>query len=523
MVGLIVRLRWRLWSRVVQRNTGLLVATVLGLTGGAGLGLLAVSGLVVLRSAALEQRSVAVAALTALTIGWLMLSALSGSSDSTVDPARFALLPVRAHLLARGLLAAVLTGIPSVILAGVALASVVTWSQSLGTALAALLGAVLGLLTTVLLARVVVGALAGVMGTRRGRGISAAMISALAFLPAIGGILFGNAVSAGQFVQLDVAGIARTLAWTPPGWAWGIPLHLAHGDLAGALAATLLAGALVVVLWRAYVHLVERTLTRPLTSVGGQRIRGRGLIVRAASLGPVGVIAARRLVMWRRDSRLVTVAVQSFVLPVILVGQAVLTDQTWSAAMALIMLAVLSGLSLLNDLAYDGTAWAAHVLSGVAGWQDRLGRVLATAVLYVPLLVILYAVVAGLGYLGDEVRWAAYVLVALGAALGSSSLIGAVMPGHAPRPGGNPFASTSGSGTEGFLGGLLAVAVPLLLMLPLVLAGGLLPDGLWLSGVLVVVALAWGGALVAAGVALGGRRLDRRAPEMLDRLRRAEL
>lgn len=523
MVGLVVRLRWRLWSRLVQRNTGLLVATVIGMVTAGGLGLFAMGGLVALRGAALEQRAVAVAGLTVLTVSWLIMSALSGSADSTVDPARFALLPVRPPVLARGLLAAVLTGIPSLILGAVALASVVTWSQSPGTFVAAVVAAVLGLLTTVLLARVVVGSLAGVMGTRRGRGVSAAVISVLAFLPALGGIVLGNAVSAKLFEELDLLGISGALAWTPPGWAWGIPLHLAAGDPLGALTAGLLAGALVVALWRAYVRLVGRALTRPLTSVGGQTIRGRGVILRCAPLGPVGVIAARRLAMWRRDSRLVTVAVQSLVLPVVLVGQAVLTDQTWSAVMALIMLAVLSGLNLLNDLAYDGTAWSAHVLAGVAGWQDRLGRVVGTAILYVPLIAILYAVVAGLGYLGDELRWVAYVVVALGAALGSSSFIGAVLPGYAPPPGGNPFASTTGSGTEGLLGGLLALAVPSLLLLPVVIAGTLLPEGLWVSAILVVVAIAWAAALVTIGVVLGGQRLDRRAPETLDRLRKAEL
>ena len=30
MVALLIRLRWRLWSRLVRRNTGLLVSTILG-------------------------------------------------------------------------------------------------------------------------------------------------------------------------------------------------------------------------------------------------------------------------------------------------------------------------------------------------------------------------------------------------------------------------------------------------------------------------------------------------------------
>lgn len=522
MVGLIVRLRWRLWSRLVQHNIGLLVATIIGAVSGLGVTVLAVGLLIALRSTAIEWRAAVVAAFALMTFGWTALSVLGGAADSTVDPGRFALLPVRPRELARGLLAASLTGIPPVLLTIVALTSVITWSQSLATAAAALVAAVLGVLTTVLLARVAAAALGGVMRSRRGRMVSALAISMLALLPAVSSLYIGRPSTAAQLGDIDALGVARTLGWTPLGWGWSLPVHVALGEPAAAVAAALLALTLIAGLWRLYEHLVARTLTTPLTSVGSQRIRGRSLILRWARFGPVGAIAARRLAMWRRDGRLVTIGIQSMIMPVILVSQALVTGLSWTARFALVMLAVFAGLQLLNDLAFDGSAWAMHLQAGTAGWEDRLGRVIAALIVYVPLLAALYALLAALDMITDGGRWLAYVLVGLGSSLGSAAVIGAVLPGNAPPPGGNPFASTTGMGTQGMLAGLAALAIPLLCIVPVAVAGSLLPDTTVVTVVLVMASAAVGGGFIVAGIVVGGQQLDRRAPELLDRLRRAE-
>lgn len=522
MVGLVVRLRWRIWSRLVQRNTGLLVATIMGVLFGLAMTFLAAGLLLALRSTALELRAAAVMAFAMLTFGWTALSVLSGAADSTVDPARFALLPVRPRELARGLLAATLTGVPPALLLVVALTSVITWSQSIGSAAAALVAAVLGVLTTVLLARVVSGALGAIMRSRRGRMASALAITVIAILPAMGGLYAGRPGATARLGDIDALGIARTVGWTPLGWGWSLPLHVALGEPAMAVAAALLALTLIAGLWWLYVRLVARALTAPLTSVGSQRIRGRSLIVRWSRHGPVFAIAARRLVMWRRDSRLVTIAIQSTIMPVILVGQALVTGVPWTARFALVMLAVFAGLHLLNDLAFDGTAWAMHVQTGTAGWEDRLGRVLAAVITFLPGLAVLYAVLAVLDLISGGGRWLAYVLVGFGASVGSASVLGAVIPGNAPPPGGNPFASTTGMGTQGVLSGLVALAVPLLCIAPVAVVGAVLPDTAAATMALVAASAVGGGAFVLAGVVVGGQQLDRRAPELLDQLRRAD-
>ncbi|MGA8048308.1 MAG: hypothetical protein WCA30_18800 [Dermatophilaceae bacterium] len=523
MIGLVVRLRWRLWSRLVQRNTGLLVSTILGVLVGLVLTALAVAALAGIGLGAPQLRGAVVIGLAMLTLSWTVLSVLAAAADSTVDPSRFAVLPVRPRPLAVALFTAVLTGIPPVLLAVVALTTVVTWSDRPASAVAALGSAVLGVLLTVLLARVVVGMLAGVMSSRRGRAVGAALISLVALTPAALGLALGSGLPATTLDTADLDAAATVVGRTPVGWPWAIPMHVQAGDHVGAAVTTVLTLAVIAALWAGYERQVAGALTAPLRSVGDQRIRGRGLILRWAPFGTLGVIAARRLVMWRRDTRLVTVAVQSLVLPLLLVTQSLITGEAWSARIALIALAVLSGLTLLNDLAYDGTSWALHVTTGVRGWQDRLGRVIGTALLYVPLLAILYAVLTALDLVPAGTRWPALVIVALGAGLGTACLVGALMPGVAPRPGGNPFASTTGSGAQGLVGGLIAFVVPIACLVPVAVAGLVVPSTPVAQAALLAVSVGWAAALLGGGVVLGGLRLDARAPEMLDRLRRAEL
>ena len=67
--------------------------------------------MVALRFTSLELTAdVTVLAFSVLTLGWLLMSLLVFGIDETVDPAKFALLPVRARELLPGLLVAGLVG-----------------------------------------------------------------------------------------------------------------------------------------------------------------------------------------------------------------------------------------------------------------------------------------------------------------------------------------------------------------------------------------------------------------------------
>ncbi|QIM20370.1 hypothetical protein G7075_03125 [Phycicoccus sp. HDW14] len=321
----------------------------------------------------------------------------------------------------------------------------------------------------------------------------------------------------------DAGASARIASWTPLGWSWGLPYDVATGRWWQAGVQLVLAVALVVLLWEVWVRQLARTLTSPMTAGGGQRIGRARLLPAALGHSPTATIAARRIRAWYRDSRLVSIALRTAVLPVFFVVQSALTGSGAFAGVGVVTLAVFAGLTLMNDLAFDGPAWWVHVSTGVRGWEDRLGRALASTIVFGPVLVVTFVVAASLGLLAPVVPWAGVSIAAFLASLGLAVGVGAVLPGTAPRTGGNPFAASSGGAAQGCLTALISFVGPLVLVLPVGVAAALTagsPVGRW---VVLVLAVAYGGALLLAGVVLGGRRLDERAPEMLGQLAHAQI
>ncbi|GAA4413871.1 hypothetical protein GCM10023168_37030 [Fodinibacter luteus] len=523
MTALVVRLRLAMWRTAMARSTLHLVSSILG-----GLGALAVLALlgptlVLLSGQPLRVTALTVPLFTVLTLMWTVLALIAAGVDATLDPARFAVLPLRAPELARGLLAAALTGIPAVMLSGLALAQVGAWFGHPAAVPAALLGGVLGVLTAVLLSRAVTSALARVMTTRVGRVLGAVVVSLATLLPLGLNLLLTTGSVVADLTAFDATRSATVASWTPVGWAWALPFDVATGRWGSAAAHLVLAVGLVGLLWVVWMRLLARSLTSPLTSSGGQRI-GRGLLLPALlGTSPTATIAARRVRAWYRDSRLVGIALRTGVLPVFFVVQAVLTDAPGLAGVGIVTLAVFAGLTLMNDLAFDGPAWWLHVAVGVRGWEDRLGRALASTVVFGPVVVLTYAVSLALGVISSPVPWLTVVVVAFLASLGLAVAVGAVLPGTAPRTGGNPFAATSGGAAQGCLTAIVSFVGPVLLTLPaavLAVATSGSGAGRWVA---LGVGTGYGLGLLALGVVLGGRRLDRRAPELLAQLDAAQL
>ena len=186
-------------------------------------------------------------------------------------------------------------------------------------------------------------------------------------------------------------------------------------------------------------------------------------------------------------------------------------------------LAVFAGLTLMNDLAFDGPAWWLHVAVGVRGWEDRLGRAIASTVVFGPVVVVTYAVSVALGVIGHPVSWLTVVVVSFLASLGLAVGVGAVLPGTAPRTGGNPFAATSGGAAQGCLTAIVSFVGPMVLTLPAVVVVVLTSGSTTGRWVALVAGTAYGLGLLALGVVLGGARLDRRGPEMLGQLAAAQI
>jgi ABC-2 type transport system permease protein len=321
----------------------------------------------------------------------------------------------------------------------------------------------------------------------------------------------------------DATQSALVASWTPFGWAWSLPFDVATGRWASFVVHLVLAVSFVALLYAVWVRLLARTLTSPLTSSGGQRIgRGRLLPVLLGT-SPTASIAARRVRAWYRDSRLVGIALRTFVLPVFFVVQAVFTGTPGLAGVGLVTLAVFAGLTLMNDLAFDGPAWWLHVAVGVRGWEDRLGRAIASTVVFGPVVVLTFVVSVVLGVISNPVSWLTVVVVSFFASLGLAVGVGAVLPGTAPRTGGNPFAATSGGAAQGCLTAIVSFVGPMLLTIPAVVLAIVASGsqaGRWVG---LAVGVVYGLGLLALGVALGGARIDRRAPELLGQLASAQI
>jgi ABC-2 type transport system permease protein len=126
VVALLVRLKLTLLRNSLRRSVWRTVGLVLGAVYALGVVAAVLAGMVGLRLTSVGVTAdVTVVAFSALSLGWLLLSLLVFGVDETVDPAKFALLPVRARDLLPGLLVAALVGLPGVSTVLVALGLVV--------------------------------------------------------------------------------------------------------------------------------------------------------------------------------------------------------------------------------------------------------------------------------------------------------------------------------------------------------------------------------------------------------------
>ncbi|MFP5282665.1 MAG: hypothetical protein ACLGIF_04355, partial [Actinomycetes bacterium] len=471
MAALLVRLKLTLLRNTLRRSVWRTVGLVLGLVYGLAVVVAALAGLVALRFTGVALTAdVTVLAFAALTLGWLLMSLLVFGVDETVDPSRFALLPVRARELLPGLLVAGLVGTPGMATVLVAAGLVAAWSRSVPLVLVTLLAIPFGVATCVLLSRAGTAAFASFLSSRRFRDLAFLL---LAFI-GVGFALVGNVLGGAVRLTPDqlrgvLSGAATVAAWTPFGWAWAVPADVARGAWLTAGIHLLLAVILVGALWRTWEHVLARQLVQP---VEGSRPAGtvRGPAVeRLYPSTPAGGVAARALRYWRRDPRYLAGMAGLLIGPIVIMVSVSLDPDAdrLLVALAPVLLSALLGVVVAQDLAYDGSAVWQHVASGITGRDDRLGRVLAVATIFGPVLVLLVGV--GLAVSG---RWSLAPLV-LGLAvgvglvgLGVGSVVGALWQWPAPPPGANPFSKGNSGGLPGLLSLSVSSVGTLLLSLP---------------------------------------------------------
>ncbi|MEL4358141.1 MULTISPECIES: hypothetical protein [unclassified Luteococcus] len=526
MVGTLVRLKLTLLRRSLQGQTAKIIGlVVIGLYALGALGWLSVA-LMGLRLASDQLHGGATTVgFAALTLGWPLGTLLVSGSDQTLDPGRFALFPVSARQLMPGLLVSGLVGIGGVFTALLALVQVASWSTGALTAMCALVAAILGCTTCILLARTAAASFSSALSTRRYRDGAALLLGLLAMGSGVGVQLVIRWLGNVEQLEQRAARLASVASWTPFGWAWALPWDAATGRWGLLAAHTALAVALVAALWLLWERSLSRALTSPLEAGGaGGRAKAHSVVDRLVPSGPAGAIAGRSLRYWRRDPRHLVLAVSVLLMPLLMLAPSLLGGSGEDSMIsgrgilfpAIFSMLLLGSLAVAQEISYDGSALWMHISAGVSGRADRLGRLLAAGWILLPIAllidVVLMAVSDGWA-LAPELVGGTLGSLLVGAAVGT--VTGAFWQVPQPPPGQNAFSRGEGGGAAGILLSLVSMLATGLLALPFIIPLFLTASRPWLGWLLLGAAPVYGLALLAGSVVWGGRVLERSWPEVL--------
>ncbi|SBT49483.1 ABC transporter permease [Micromonospora auratinigra] len=475
-----------------------------------------------------------------LVLGWLLLPLVFFGVDETLDPARFALLPLPRRTLVAGLFAAALVSVP-VLATLVAVAGLVVTAGVLGgvpAALVTVVGIVGGLLLCVAVARAVTSAFATMLRSRRVRDLAAVLLAVLAALIGPLQLLVLAAVRRADWDRLT--GVARVVGWTPFGAPWTAGLEVADGRVWAAVLKLLITVATIGALLLWWSRTLESAMVGGASAGPARQRRGpvggavAQLFPRVAGWtgrGRFGALVARECRYWWRDARrranLITIAVVGIFVPVMVnlggsrlatdggkaLGEASANSSPVLVSISMLFVGVLASGTLANQFGFDGSAYAANVVAGVPGRLELRARMTAFSLYVVPILAVVAVVLAVLlgrpGWLGVMVGGLA---AAYGCGLAVNGFV-AVLGGYALPETSNPFAMNSGAGVAKGLLTVLSMVASALLALPVPVGAALLGDvWLWLAAP-VGLAYAVGAALL--GSYLAGDVLDRRQPELL--------
>ncbi|WP_250031779.1 ABC transporter permease [Paractinoplanes maris] len=453
---------------------------------------------------------------SALVLGWVVLPLLFFGVDESLDPARFALLPLPRRTLIVGLFAAALAGLPalSTLAATAGMVSTAADLGGTGAAVAQLGGIVGGLLICVAVSRAVTSAFATGLRSRRSRDLAVVLFAVLAAL--LGPLQLALLAGAERADWDAFAVLADVLGWTPLAAPWSLGLDVADGRLwAVPVKLLIVAGTLVGLLWWWSATLERAMLGAASTgSKAGHKDVGSptGLLLgRRLPRTRFGALVAREARYWWRETRrraaLITFTVAGLFLPLSI------SISGGSAGPVAAFVGLIAVIALANQFGYEGNAYAANITAGVPGRVEIHSRVVAHALFVLPLLLVI-AVVSGLvagrsehipGNLGLMI---ATYGVGLGLVLPVSVRAAFALPEST-----SPFAMSSGGGMAK---GLLTVGVmlgTLIASVPLQILAFVLGDvWLWIG---LPVGAAYGCAAYLIGSGVAGDWLDRRMPEVL--------
>jgi ABC-2 type transport system permease protein len=469
-----------------------------------------------------------------VALSWALVPLVFFGVDETLDPARFALLPVNRRTLVTGLLTAALIGVPAAatLLATAGLV-VSAWALGgIGAALVEAAGVLLGLVFCVAVSRAVTSAFATMLRSRRTRDLAAVLLAVFAAL--IGPLQIAITRASADTDWRRFLPVAEIVGWTPFGAPYTAGFDVAAGDGWAAPAKLLIsAGTIVLLLWW-WSRTLESAMVGTASAGRAARTTAAGDpvdllfpgVLRWARRDRFGAVLAREVRYWWRDARrranLITFAVAAlFVSAMVNFSEAIwgeqptrdVTASPLQFTLSMIFVGTLAAVTLANQFGFDGTAFAADVIAGVPGRVQIAARAAAFAVYVLPLVVV---IAVAIGVLVGEPGWIPLALGTLvgtfGCGLAANSML-SVVGAYALPETANPFALNSGAGMARGLLSLLAMLVTVVVAVPLLLAALFAGDvWLWLA---LPVGVLYGLGAAALGNVIVGDVLDRRMPELL--------
>ncbi|MCS6711185.1 hypothetical protein JSY14_03825 [Brachybacterium sp. EF45031] len=547
----LVRLHLLLWRRSFRKNIGKLIGTIF--LGGYGLFLLTLLAIGLPAVAALTDpglmRTVVLTVGTGLAVAWLVGPLLLTGLEEPLDVLRFAPLSLRGRDLRPGMLLAALLSLPGLLtLLALAILTVCEALWFMGvfspgmmpgiSPVALVLGGLLllpchlGLLVLcLLLPRVVITWSAARTSSRRRREL-VPLLGLLVFLALIyGGALLtggGGAVTITPDALIPVMeGAAAVLPWTPLGAFVAVPLDVAAGVWLIAAVRVVIAVAGLWLLWILWARGLDRAM---VSALAGQASSGRtrvsALVPRGVPAGPFGASFGRALRYWRRDSRYLGSMAVIPLLGIFLMLMPIMAGATGPGVevsfLGLILVGLLCGVSLGNELGFDGPAGWVQITTGASPRTDLAGRIAAIAVVTLPFVLLLAVGAAAL-----TGRWELLVptlLGIIGAACGGwgvSTLVGTLMPFPTAAPGTSPFkdrSSASGAAMLTLSLAMLGVLVPQIPAIVLLIVGAVTGGGGWLLAA-GAASLLGGVVGLVIGVHLSGRYLEQNYARVWQRVR----
>ncbi len=540
LIPLLMKLKWALWKRSYRKNVGKIIGTVIGVlyAGGGLVGLVFAFIGLTMASGEGAMFPAVIRGLGAVTVlAWLLIPIFAFGLDDTLDPRRFALFPRSAKELQPGMFAAAALSLPTLLTAvAVAIATVfeVIWLLAFGAgtlwvvlALVALIPANLaGIALCLLLPRAWFAHSASRSSSRSGRELGG-IFGMLLFL----GVIYGFSVSVQGLTDLDFDLVRKwsllavsVLAWTPFGALFAIPMDLAEGQVLVALVRALIGAVTIVAVWLWWRRSLDLALTSALTgdaSSGTAKVTS--LVPRWVKPSPFGAALGRSLRYWRRDTRyLAAVAIYPLVFVFLIAMGLVLPESRPMMLVMAVFMAGMTGISLSNEIGFDGPAGWVNITAGMDARANLLGRVAAIALIMVPaalLAMVAIPLLYGVPHLIPLIVLGTAGLMLTG--WGVSLIVGVLLPYPTSAPGTNPMKDKSASSANAFLAmgaASLGVFVPQLPAIGLA-AWGVLSGSLMIQIIAGVVALAIGVLMLWLGVRIGSRRLSTHSPELFQKVR----